>query len=339
MRQNQVTIKDIARRLNVSTSTVSRALRHHPDISKQTREKVEALARELDYHPDSIAQSLKKQRTNTIGVILPGIKHDFFSSALNGIEDIAYSSGFNIIVCKSSENYERERVNVHALVSNRVAGVIASVAQTTVDADHFQLLKRRNIPLVFFDRVCKDVEASRIIVDDYGGAMRAVEFLIKKGYKRIAHLGGPKHLSLSQNRLRGYIDAHKHNTMKPDPDLIIHGGMNEDDGIKGAKALFSMPKARRPDAVFTVNDPVAIGVYMAAREAGVAIPGALGVVGFSDNSIVSLIDPPITTVSQPAYEMGVTAAKVLLEEIHDPEKRGHVFEKVLRTTLIVRDSA
>ncbi|MCD6115527.1 LacI family DNA-binding transcriptional regulator [bacterium] len=337
MHNNPVRIKDIAQRLNVSSSTVSRALRHHPDISKKTRDKVEALAKELDYHPDNIAQSLKKQKTNTIGVILPGIKHEFFSSALNGIEDIAYSAGYTIIVCKSNESYERERVNAHVLVSNRVAGLIASVSQTTTNSEHFRLLQRRGIPIVFFDRVLDDVNASKIIVDDYGGALSAVEFLIKKGYKKIAHLGGPDQLSLSKNRKRGYLDAHKLNGITPDPALIIKGGMNEEDGIKGTKELLS--RSDRPDAIFAVNDPVAIGIYMAVKEAGMKIPDDIAVVGFSDNAIASLIAPPLTTVAQPAYEMGVIAAKVLLEEINDFEKSAHPIERVLRTKLIIRESA
>ncbi|RKY82163.1 LacI family transcriptional regulator [candidate division KSB1 bacterium] len=337
MRDTQITLKDIAKKLKVSTSTVSRALRHHPDISQETREKVEALAKKLDYHPDSIAQSLKKRRTNTIGVIVPEIKHDFFSSALNGIEDIAYSAGFTIIVCKSNEDYEREKINTHVLISNRIAGLVASVSQTTKNSEHFKLLQRRNIPVVFFDRVCDDIDATKVIVDDYGGALTAVEFLIKKGYKRIAHIGGPEYLSLSRKRLKGYLNAHKRHNIQPDESLIIKGGMNEEDGVIGAKRLFK--SLNRPDAIFAVNDPVAIGVYMAARESGIKIPDDIGVVGFSDNAIVSLIDPPLTTVSQPAYEMGVTAAKMLLDEINNPEKDRRHKIKTLRTKLIIRDSA
>ncbi|MCK4446402.1 MAG: LacI family DNA-binding transcriptional regulator [Candidatus Marinimicrobia bacterium] len=335
MKKSQVTIKDIAKELNISPSTVSRALRDHPDISTQTKKRVNSLAEELDYQPDSIAQSLKKRRTNLIGVIVPEIKHNFFSAAISGIEEVAYRAGYAIIVSQSNESYDRECVNVRALISNRVAGLLISISQTTEISDHFKLLERQGIPFVFFDRVCEDIEASKVVVDDFHGAFKAVEHLINSGYKRIAHIAGPKHLSISQCRLNGYLSALNKYKIQYNENYVVHGGLNEEDGIKGFQKLLKLDKL--PDALFAVNDPVAIGAFEKIKEHGLKIPGDIALVGFSNNPITALIEPPLTTVSQPAYEVGKRAAKLLMEQI----KSGENFiprKEVLKTELIIRDS-
>lgn len=335
MRKSQVTIKDIAKKLNISPSTVSRALRDHPDISAKTKEMVNSLAEELDYQPDSIAQSLKKRKTNLIGVIVPEIKHYFFSTAISGIEEVAYRAGYAIIVSQSNESYDRECVNVRALISNRVAGLLISIAQTTENSDHFKLLERQGIPFVFFDRVCEDIEASKVVVDDFNGAFNAVEHLINSGYKRIAHLAGPKHLSISQQRLDGYLSALKKHKIPYDKNLVVYGGLNEEDGIIGFQKLLQLDHL--PDALFAVNDPVAIGAFEKIKEHGLEIPEDMALVGFSNNPISSLIEPSLTTVEQPAYEIGKRAAELLIEQI----KFGESFimrKDMLKTKLIVRDS-
>lgn len=201
------TIIDIAKKLGIAPSTVSRALRDHPDIKNETKEQVKKVAEELRYLPNPIAQSLKSSRTTTIGVIVPEIKHDFFSSAISGIEDVAYQSGYSIIVCQSNESYEREVVNTNLLMHHRVAGVIVSISQNTKCGDHFQDLLRRRIPLVFFDRVCEDVVASKVVIDDYKSAFDAVTYLTEKGYRRIAHFAGPKELGICKKRWTGYVEA------------------------------------------------------------------------------------------------------------------------------------
>jgi len=181
------TLKDIAKKLKISASTVSRALSNHPDISEETRIKVKTLADKLNYSPNPIAQSLKSNKTTTIGVIVPEIKHDFFSSAISGIEDVAYQSGYTILLSQSNESFEREVVNTNALMRHRVAGVIVSISQNTKNGDHFKLLLDRNIPLVFFDRACDDVEADKVVIDDEKSAYEAVIHLINKGYKNVYH--------------------------------------------------------------------------------------------------------------------------------------------------------
>jgi LacI family transcriptional regulator len=197
------TIKDLARELKLSPSTVSRALRDHPDISPGTKKRVVSLADKLDYHPDSIAQSLQTKKTKTIGVIVPEIKQPFFASVINGIEELAYAAGYTIIVCQSNETADREVVVTRSLGSHRVAGLLVSLSRNTRNLDHFKVLQRRGVPVVFFDRVSNDIEASKVVVDDYKGAFDVVEHLIKSGYKRIAHLAGPQNLSISRFRLKG----------------------------------------------------------------------------------------------------------------------------------------
>lgn len=333
--KNQVTIKDIAETLNISASTVSRALRDHPDISDATKARVNSLAKELDYHPNSIAQSLKQRKTNLIGVIVPEIKNNFFSAAISGIEEIAYGAGYAIIVSQSNESYERECINIKALISNRIAGLLISISLSTTRDEQFRLLERQNIPFVFFDRVLEDYEASKVVVDDFNGAFKAVEYLINSGYRRIAHLAGPKHLSVSQYRLNGYLAALKKHDITYDENLVVTGGLDEEDGYKGFSKLLELNQL--PDAVFAANDPVAIGAFQKIREQGLKIPQDIALLGFCNNPICQLVEPKISTVNQPAYQVGKRAAELLLEKINSPDD----FiprKEVLKTELIVRDS-
>ncbi|MBI1938342.1 MAG: LacI family DNA-binding transcriptional regulator [Ignavibacteriales bacterium] len=330
------TLHDIAKKLKVSTSTVSRALSNHPDISKETKEKVKALAEKLNYTPNPIAQSLKKNKTSTIGVLVPEIKHDFFSSAISGIEEAAYHSGYTIIVCQSNESYEREVINTNALMNHRVAGMIVSISQQTTTGEHFKKLIDRNIPLVFFDRVCEDVDANKVIIDDEKSAYIAVQHLIEKGYKKIAHFAGPKDLSICKKRLRGYKEALLENNLPFREEYVLHGGMHETDGYNSMDTL--LKKNIVPDAVFCVNDPVAIGAYQRIKEAGLKIPDDIGIVGFSNNKITTLVEPQITTVNQPSFEMGKKSAEILIEMIDNPDKIKEPQTIIVETNLIVRNS-
>ena len=330
------TIKDLAKELNLSASTVSRALRDHPDISPLTKKRVISLANKLDYHPDSIAQSLQTQKTKTIGVIVPEIKQPFFASVINGIEELAYSAGYTIIVCQSNETYHREVLYTRTLVSHRVAGLLVSLSQTTQNLDHFKALQRRGVPIVFFDRVNDDIEASKVVVDDYNGAFAAVDHLIKSGYKRIAHLAGPKNLSISKYRLKGYKDALKLGNRPYNEELVVYGGLDDTDGVVGFQKLLSLEIL--PDAVFAVNDPVATGAFLTIKEHGLKIPDDIALVGFSNTNVSSLLDPPLTTVEQPTYEIGKTAVQLLLAQINNNEKNFVPQFEVLKTHLIIRGS-
>ncbi len=226
----QATIIDMAKELGISPSTVSRALSNHPDIKHETKVKVKKLAKVLRYYPNPIAQSLRSNQTKSIGVLVPEIKHDFFSSAISGMEDVAYKLGYTIILCQSNENYKREVVNINMLMHHRVAGVLVSISQNTKNGNHFQDLTKRRIPLVFFDRVCEDVIVCKVVIDDYKSAFDAVNYLIEKGYKRIAHLGGPKELDICRKRKNGYLDALRHSGISIQKNLIRCRGMQEQDG-------------------------------------------------------------------------------------------------------------
>ena len=333
----QYTIKDIALQLNLSPSTVSRALHKHPDISDETRQKVLTVAKELEYQPNLFARGLKKNTSRIIGVIVPQVKHFFFAAIMGGITDVAYKSGFAVMICQSNEKEERETINIQTLIAQRVSGMLVSLSQKTSSTDHFQQVIKLNIPVVFFDRVPEDIEACSVVVNDYEGAFQAVEHLIQRGYRRIAHLAGPKTLSIGISRLEGYRDALKKHGFAFKDELVVYGGMNEEDGVAG---FFELKKRFQtmPDAIFAVNDPVAIGLYTELKENQYRIPQDVALVGFSDNPIASLIDPPLTTVRQPAYDIGRCAANLLIKQI---QKEDQVFkpEKIVLTTeLIVRKS-
>jgi DNA-binding LacI/PurR family transcriptional regulator len=331
-----ITLKELAKALNLSPSTVSRALRDHPDISPSTKKRVVSLANKLEYHPNSIAQSLQTKKTKTIGVIVPEIKQPFFAAVINGIEEFAYAAGYTIIVCQSNETYEREVFYTRSLVSLRVAGMLVSLSQATHSFDHFKMLQRRNVPVVFFDRVSDEIEASKVVVDDYKGAFDIVEHLIKSGYRQIAHLAGPKNLSISKFRLKGYKDALKQANLPFNSELVVHGGLDHTDGIIGFQKLLNLSSL--PDAVFAVNDPVATGVFITMKEQGLKIPADIALAGFSNTHMASLLDPPLTTVEQPSYEIGKIAAKLLMEQINDSKEDFVAKFIVLKTHLIVRGS-
>ena len=328
------TIIDIAEKLKISPSTVSRALSDHPDIRRETKERVRAVAKELGYSPNPIAQSLKRSRTTTIGVIVPEIKHDFFSSAISGIEEVAYQSGYTIILTQSNESFEREVVNTNLLMHQRVAGVIVSISQNTKSGAHFNDLLKRRIPLVFFDRACDGIVASRIEVDDYKSAKSAAKYLVEQGYKKIFHLAGPKELGICVKRRDGYIEAMKESGLPFNNDSIRYGGLHEEDGYNSMKYLIENKMI--PDAIFAVNDPVAIGAYQMIREAGLKIPNDVAILGFSNNKIATLIDPQLTTVDQPSFEMGKKAAEILIRTIEGDITEAQTV--TLETKLMIRGS-
>jgi DNA-binding LacI/PurR family transcriptional regulator len=331
------TLKDIADEVGLSVSTISRALRNHPLIKQETIELVKEKARELEYFPDTVARNLQKKSTSTIGVIVPEIRHDFFSSAIDGIEDRAYQSGYTIIVTKSNEDSDREVLNSRTLVSHRVAGIIASVAQRTDNPEHFMAVQRRGIPVVLFDRVLDDLIASKVIVDDYRGAYNSTKHLIECGYRRIAHLAGPANLKISGERARGYKAALLDAGIEIDPKMIVEVDLDEKSGAKGLRTLLALNE--RPDAVFAVNDPVAVGAHKEIRSQGYNIPKDMGITGFSNNPITEMIEPPLTTVDQHGFKMGQVAADLLLQEIEGNADDWTPETRIVETELIIRQSS
>lgn len=335
----QFTIKDLARKLSISPSTVSRALRDHPDISKATKKKVTDAARKYHYQPNQIAQSLQKKRSNTIGVIVPEIRHHFFSTVISGIEEIAYENGYTIMVCQSNETLAREIINTQALVANRVAGLLISISSETTEYAHLTACLRQNVPLVQFDRVVEKLDTGKVIVDDYTAAYGAVTHLIESGYRRIGHMAGKEGIALDRHRFDGYRDAMRDNGLEIEEKFHLHGGYREENGQRGAEEYLALDEL--PEAILAINDPVAVGMLSRFKEAGLRIPDDVALVGFSDTPAAALLEPPLTTVYQPAIQMGRTAVTLLLDQF-EAEEAGKDFTPrtvTLDTKLLIRGSS
>lgn len=336
MKKGQVTIRDIALKLNVSISTVSRALRGSGEVNPETKKAVKEMAEKLSYEPNLVAQSLRRNKTNTLGIIVPDLVTHFFASNISGIQEVAAKRGYNVMICQSNESFDTEITNIHTLVASRVDGLLMSLSKETSDYTHLHSLYSKGIPMVLFDRICEEIETSKVIVDDHDGAFKATEHLIEMGCRRIAHLSGPENLFISKNRLRGYLDAlHKHNIPVRE-EFIRHSSLSKEDVIAHTNALLDLPNP--PDALFVINDPAAIQALLVIKERGIRVPEDVAMVGFTNEPISALIDPSLSTVSQPAHEMGRIAANLLLQQINNPAE--YKPEKVvLKTELIVRNSS
>lgn len=336
MRRNQVTIKDIAKALGISPSTVSRALKDHPDISSETKKAVNELADKLRYQPNAIALSLKHSRSNTIGIIIPEIVHYFFSSVISGIEDVAYDAGFTVIICQSNEKYDREVANARALLAHRVDGVLVSVSKETKNFEHIGMFKDRGVPLVFFDRIVPGIEADSVIIDDRKASYEATKHLIDGGKKRIAHFAGPQNLLIGRERKEGYLDALKEAGLKPEPELVLEADSFE----KAIKAIDQMLNFRiMPDGIFAVNDLTAIGAMQTLQKKGFKVPEEIAIVGFSDGRFSGITQPNLTSVDQHGYEMGTFATQLLLNRILGTKQSEESIIKVLDANLIIRGSS
>jgi LacI family transcriptional regulator len=332
---SNVTQAQIARKLNLSTVTVSKALRNHSDISPETVQRVKKLALAMGYTPDLIARALSSRRSSIIGVVVPEIDHTFFSTVMKGIFSVAQEKHFQIVLTVSQEDDRREIDNLQTLLSMRVDGILISISEKTKDAEIFELIKRKRVPMVFFDRCLPDPYFSRVVVDDRRGAARAMDYVISQGYRRIAHLSGPPNISIAKERRAGYLDALRSNGIPVRDEWIISCGFAQEDGYRGFRRL--LDTGDPPEAVFTANDPLAIGVYDAAKEIGMRIPQDIGVIGFSDNIISRYLSPSLTTVRQPAVEIGETAVNLLLDEIQRPDQR-RARQIEIPTQLMIRES-
>lgn len=278
---NQVTIKDIARELGISPSTVSRALKNHPDISAETKKAVHELAEKLNYQPNIVALNLRHRKTNTIGVVIPEIVHYFFSTVISGIESVAYEAGYNVILTQSNESAQREATDLKALFNSRVDGMLISISRETNHYEHIESILAKDVPVVFFDRSYDNPNTSKVLVDDYEGAYEAVKHLIEQGCRRIAHLEMAPGLAIAEDRKRGYIDALKdHNLPVDDKLTIICPSGSLEDGQRAAEQLLSLKK--RPDSIFANNDLLAFGAMQVIKKRGLRIPDDIAIVGYSN---------------------------------------------------------
>ena len=338
MGKHRVTIKELAKELKISTSTVSRALADKWDVNPETRKAVLELAERWHYHPNPISLSLKQQQTLTIGVVIPEFITSFFPEIIMGIQHTMEAEGYSVLISQSNESYEKELNNIKNLEARLVDGLIISLTKETVNTDYLQSMLDRNIPLVLFNRVSDQIEAPKVIIDDYKWAFDAVEHLIEQGYKRIAHLTGPDSLELSVQRKNGYTDALLKHGIEIDQELIIPCGVMMEKGVIGAYRILEMEN--KPDAIFAINDPVAIGAMKTLQKNGIRIPQDMGVVGFSESKMAMVVEPNLTSVEQPTFEMGKIAAELLLEQLKN-KKDEAVLNKciTLNAKLNVRESS
>lgn len=332
MKKN-ISIYDIARSLNVSASTVSRALQDHPRISSEVRKLVQKKAREMNYKPNRMAVNLKLGKSNTIGVIVPNINRNFFSSVIDGIEEEAYREGYDVLICQSQESYEKEKKIINSLAQGRVDGVIASIASGTRDYAHYNTLEEDGIPLVLFDRVAEAVHAGKVTVDDYRGAYMVVEHLLKQGRRRIWHYAGYQHVSVWQQRCRGYVDAMRAHGIEPGEEWIIYGETSRLQGQLAAQRIMGMEE--RPDAVFCTSDFVAMGMMLELLKSGVRVPEEMAICGFANEPMDALVTPSLSSVDQFSKQMGQQAARMLMARINGETPA----DVVLVPELIIRDSS
>lgn len=314
-----VTIKDIARRLKISASTVSRALRGSADIREETREMVRQLATELNYSPNPIALSLKEKKSKIIGVVVPEIANYFCSSTIAGIEDVAYSQGYHVVIFQSHEQYEREVINTQLITSRRVDGLIIALSNETEKIDHLTEVNRLGIPIVMFDRVHEAVPAHRVVVNDYEAAFDATEHLITEGFRDIAHITISGFLSITRNRLAGYRDALLKHGIPVRKEWIVHCNFNPGEMQHDIRALFE--KKRRPNAIMASVERVTMASVGMLQDMGLRIPDDVAIIGFSDNPLSRLIAPSLSCIRQPTFDIGQRSAELLLDLIEKKNKK------------------
>ncbi|MEE4285272.1 MAG: LacI family DNA-binding transcriptional regulator [Mariniphaga sp.] len=336
-KHSETTIHDIARKLNIAASTVSRALNNNPIISEPTRKLIEKTAKEMGYRPNILAANFRTKRTNMIGVVLPLINRHFFSSVISGIEEVAYNRGFAVTISQTNDNFEKEEKIAQTLFSNRVDGLIVSIGMQTKTFDHLRLFSERKVPLVFFDRVVDEIEADKIVVDDYRGGFKATEHLIKQGGTRIAHIGGPLNVKIYQDRLAGFKDAMQKAGLPVDELMLIHNSLTRTDGTNAIKKL--LQNKIKPDAIFCANDTTALSAIIYLRKKGIKVPDDILIVGFSNEPFSEVVTPSISTIRQPGFEMGKKAADLLIRQIKLKDKSNRFQTFVMPTELIVRDSS
>ncbi len=334
--QNKLTIKDIAKKLGVSVSTVSRALKDHPDISEKTKALIRNFANEMNYRPNVLALSLRKQKSNTIGLIIPEIVHHFFSSVISGIEDLTYREGYNLIICQSNENQFRESTNLQTLIDHRVDGIIVSMSKSTTNFNHFKKAWEDGIPMVFFDRICDAIETDRVVMDDFEGGRLATEYLINKGCRNILHLAAAPNLLIGRNRRDGYIEALRQYSI-PVRDKFILKCDTREEVLTMQNHILSL--VSQIDAIFAVNDSTAIAVIQMLRRNGYKVPEDIRVIGFGDGPIATIVEPALTTVEQKGYDMGREAVRLLLQRLNNPNVPIDYQTRVFTPTIKVRDSA
>jgi len=336
LKEKEITIYDLAKKLNISIATVSRALKDDPVVSKKTKKKISELAEEMGYRSNHFARNLRNQRTNTIGVIVPRLNSYFMSTVIAGIESIANNEGYNLIISQSSESFDKERASAKTMFDSRVDGILVSLAYDTEDLSHFDSFFKRRIPLIFFDRVVDDENCTNILIDNRKAAYEATNHLIKQGCSRIVHITATPKRNVYVDRLQGYKHALSDNDIPFKQEFVLISNLSQESGVIAAQEILKMNPL--PDAVFVANDNCAVGCMLALKQAGIKIPEDIAFVGFNNDPVSKVIEPNLTTINYPGYEMGEVAASNLINHLNGKATIRTTNTIILRSELIIRDS-
>ncbi|HEX7845136.1 MAG TPA: LacI family DNA-binding transcriptional regulator [Chitinophagaceae bacterium] len=337
--EKEITIYDIAKHLNISATTVSRGLKDHPAINKNTRKKIADAAKELGYRSNTFASSLRSKKTHTIGVIVPRLNSYFVASVLSGMEDVASKQGYNLIISQSLESAEKEVLNARTMFNKRVDGLLVSLAYDTKDIQHLEPFFKKTIPVVFFDRIYLHDESTSIIIDNFQAAYNLTKHLLEQGCKRIMHLGGNLLRNVYAERLRGYKQALRDHKIAFEEKLVYTSNLNEEAGTEAAEHILRMKEKNRPDAVFSANDTAAVHCMIRLKAAGVRIPQDIAFAGFNNDPISKVVEPNLTTVNYSGYSIGEAAVTNLINHLKGTSNIKTTNTIVLRSDLIVRESS
>lgn len=335
--EKEITIYDIATKLNISAATVSRGLKNHPRISKETRKLINKTAEEMGYRSNSFASNLRKKQSNVIGVIVPRLNSNFMADVIAGIEKVVNENNYNLIISQSLETMKKEASNVQAMFHNRVDGLLVSVAYDTNSFDHFEPFIKRKIPLVFFDRVLDHESCPQIYIDNYKAGQEVTTHLISQGCKKIAHITGNQLRNVYKDRFYGYKRALEDHQLEFDQDLVIIADLSAQSGIDAAHQLMKMPQL--PDGLFVANDICAVACMQTLKKHGIKIPHDIAVAGFNNDPTSCVIEPNLTTINYKGYEMGETAARLMVNHLLNKNDIQETHSLVLRSELIIRESS
>ena len=332
----EVTIYDIAKALHISAATVSRGLKNHPAIKKETKKKIQDTAQQMGYQQNIFASNLRRKKTNTIGVVVPRLNSYFMSAVIAGIEKVANQAGYNLIISQSLESIKKEKANVTTMYHSRVDGLLVSLAGDTEDAAHFKFLLKKGIPLIFFDRVFDLPNCTSIVINNYQAGYEATHHLLEQGCRRIVHIGGNLRSSVYSERLKGYRQALTDAHIACDPELVMSTNLSDEAGVEAARRILRM--APLPDGIFTANDTSAVACMSELKRAGIQIPREIAIVGFNDDPLSRVMEPQLTTIHYPGHEMGEVAARTLINRMNNIMSDS-LNTIVLRHELIVRASS
>jgi LacI family transcriptional regulator len=333
----EITIYDIARELNISPATVSRGLNDHSAVNKETKKKIFNMAKEMGYRSNTFASNLRRQRTNTIGVIVPRLNSNFMSSVISGMEKVANDTGYNLISSQSLETAKKEATNAQTMFNSRVDGLLVSLAYDTDNIDHFKDFLKKGIPLIFFDRVFNHKQCTGIIIDNVKAGLDATNHLIEQGCRKIVHITGSLKRNVYADRLKGYKYALADQDLAFDNDLVLETNLSVEAGVAAAEQILEMKPL--PDGVFVANDACAVSCMQTLKQAGIAIPQDIAFVGFNNDPLAKVVEPNLTTVNYPGYEMGEAAAQTLINHLNGTSNINSTNTIILRSELVIRESS